>query len=101
MTLLGLGSVPGSSIGTATNKLAITAIEVPSVLGIVNNSDGSVTVTFTGTPGAEYHVLTTDLASSGSWVIASTNSAGPTGRWTYTDKATVNSPQQFFRAAKP
>ena len=57
MTLLGLESVPGSTIGTATNKLATMVAAAPSVLDIASNGDGSVTVTFTGTPGAEYHVL--------------------------------------------
>jgi hypothetical protein len=76
--------------------------EPPSVLNISKNGDGSVTVTFDGTPGAEYHVLaTTDLPPADSWVIVSTNSAGLDGRWTYTDKGTVSPSRRFFRAAKP
>jgi hypothetical protein len=76
--------------------------ETPSLLGIVNNGDGSVTMTFAGTPGAEYLVLAgTDLSSPGSWVSVSTNTAGPSGQWTYTDNAITSYAQRFFRAAKP
>jgi hypothetical protein len=76
--------------------------ETPSVLGIVNNGNGSATVTFAGTPGAEYLVLaTTDLASFGSWVNVSTNTASPAGQWTYTDSSMMSHAQRFFRAAKP
>ena len=69
---------------------------------IVPNGDGSVTVTFAGTPGAEYLVLgTTNLVSPGSWVNVSTNTAGVDGQWTYTDNSTTSYAQRFFRAAKP
>ena len=86
----------------ATNQMVVRIAETPSVLGIVNNGDGSVTVTFAGTPGAEYRVqANTDLASHGSWVNVSTNSAGPNGQWTYTISSMTSYPQRFFRAAKP
>jgi len=82
--------------------MVVRIAETPSVLGIVNNGDGSVTVTFAGTPGAEYRVqANTDLASHGSWVNVSTNSAGPNGQWTYTISSMTSYPQRFFRAAKP
>jgi hypothetical protein len=90
-----LGAVSG-------NTLLTVQPATPSVLGIVRNGDGSVTMTFAGTPGAEYLVLaTTDLASPGSWVNMSTNTAGPTGQWTYTDNDITSYAQRFFRAAKP
>jgi hypothetical protein len=100
MALLGLGTVPGSTIGSATDKLVIA--ETPLLLGIARNGNGSVTMTFAGTPGAQYRVMATpDLASPDSWVDVFTNIAGPTGEWTYTDDAKASCPQRFFRAAQP
>jgi hypothetical protein len=102
MTLLDLDAVPASTIGTVTNKLAYAIPETPSVLGAVNNVGGSVTVTFAGTPGAQYRVVaTTNVAAQGSWVNVATNTVGQAGRWTYTNNATTSFPARFFRAAKP
>jgi hypothetical protein len=102
LNLLGLGAIPGSMFGTATNQLAIAISQTPALLGIVNNGDSSVTVTFAGTPWAQYRVqATTDLAASGSWVNVSTNVADLYGRWTYTRSSMTGGAQQFFRTAKP
>ena len=94
----------GNYLGSTDSLLQVVTVvvETPSVLGIVPNGDGSVTVTFAGTPGAEYLVLgTTNLVSPGSWVNVSTNTAGLDGQWTYTDNTMTNYTQRFFRAAKP
>ncbi len=61
----------GNYLGSTDSLLQVVTagVETPSVLGIAPNGDGSVTVTFAGTPGAQYLVLgTTNLASPGSWV---------------------------------
>ena len=94
----------GNYLGSTDSLLQVVTVvvETPSVLGIVPNGDGSVTVTFAGTPGAEYLVLgTTNLVSPGSWVNVSTNTAGLDGQWTYTDNTMTSYTQRFFRAAKP
>ncbi len=58
---LGDGNYLGST--DSLSQVVTVVVETPSVLGIVPNGDGSVTVTFAGTPGAEYLVLgTTNLA---------------------------------------
>jgi Type I phosphodiesterase / nucleotide pyrophosphatase/Bacterial Ig domain len=102
LNLMGLGAIPGSMLGTATNKLAIAIVETPALLGIVNNGDSSITVTFAGTPGAQYRVqANADLAAPGSWVNVSTNVADLNGRWTYTRSSMTGGAQQFFRAARP
>jgi hypothetical protein len=102
LNLLGLGAIPGSMFGTASNQLAIAIADTPAVLGIVNNGDSSVTVTFAGTPWAQHRVqASTNLALPGSWVNVSTNVADLNGRWTYTRSSMTGGAQQFFRAAKP
>jgi len=97
---LGEANYLGSS--DSLSQVVAAIVEPPSVVGIIAHGDGSVTVTFAGTPGAEYFVLaTTNLASAGSWVNVSTNTAGPAGQWIYTDNAITSYTQRFFRAAKP
>ncbi|GEM_PF-522266 len=97
---LGDGNYLGSTDGLV--QVVTAAVETPVVVSIVPNSDGSVTVTCAGTPGAEYLVLSsTNITSPASWVNVSTNTAGVDGQWTYTDNTKLNYTQRFFRAAKP
>jgi hypothetical protein len=71
----------------------------PITLGITANGNGTVTVTFQGTPGGQYVVqATTSLVSPVIWSNVSTNTAGVDGLWTYTDSTTQ--PHAFYRAAK-
>ena len=86
----------------STNTLAqvVTAVsQRPQTLGLKNNGDGTVTVTFAGVPGAQYVVQATANLAPASWVNISTNVAGPDGFWTITDSIT-NRPQRFYRSAK-
>jgi hypothetical protein len=77
------------------------AVQPPSTLSIAANGDGTVTVTFQGTPGAQYVVqASTDLASPVAWANVSTNTASSNGTWTFTE-STVGYSQRFFRSAKP
>jgi hypothetical protein len=71
----------------------------PVTLGITANVNGTVTVTFQGTPGGQYVVqATTSLNQPTLWSNVSTNVAGVDGLWTYTDSTTQ--PQAFYRAAR-
>jgi hypothetical protein len=71
----------------------------PITLGIKANGNGSVTVTFQGTPGGQYIVqATSSLVQPITWSSVSTNIAGLDGIWTYTDSTTHAS--RFYRAAK-
>ena len=54
------------------------------IVSIVHNSDGSCTLNFQGTEGAQYYVVTSSNAASpmSSWtVVNTTNTAGSGGRW--------------------
>jgi hypothetical protein len=86
----------------STNTLVqvVTPIsQRPQTLGLKNNGDGTVTVTFAGVPGGQYVVQATASLAPASWVNISTNVAGPDGFWTITDSIT-NRPQRFYRSAK-
>jgi hypothetical protein len=86
----------------STNALTqnVTPIsQRPQTLGLKNNGNGTITVTFAGTPGVQYVVQATASLSPASWVDISTNTAGPDGLWTITDSIT-NHPQRFYRSAK-
>src|SRR5262249_10520850 len=71
----------------------------PVTLGIKANSNGTVTVSFQGTPGGQYVVqATSSLARPSVWSNISTNIAGSDGVWTYTDS--TGQASRFYRAAK-
>ena len=79
----------------------VKIIETPVTLGIANNDDGTVTVSFSGTPGAQYIVQAkSDLGSAAAWENVSTNTAGADGKWTYSE-AMESNVMRFFRSAKP
>jgi hypothetical protein len=97
-TYVGDGNFLGS---TGSVDQVVSAIQTPITVGIVNNGDGSVTVSFTGTPGAEYIVQAKSvLGSPAAWENVSTNTAGADGKWTFTD-STEDHPARFFRSAMP
>ena len=72
----------------------------PSTIGIQNNADGTVTVTFAGTPDAQYVVQASDNLAPPAWENVSTNTAGTDGQWTFTE-STEHQPARFYRSARP
>lgn len=89
-------------LDSRANLLLVVDVETPQILGIVNNGDGTATITAQGQPGMLYLVqATTNLNPPIDWVNVSTNTAGLTdGIWQYVGDMT-QFPQRFFRAAKP
>jgi hypothetical protein len=82
-------------------QLVNATLQTPIIVGIENNGGGSVTVSFSGTPGAQYIVQAkSDLGSATAWENASTNTAGNDGRWTFTE-STQDHPVRFYRTAIP
>jgi hypothetical protein len=74
--------------------------EAPRTLGLKDNGGGTVTVSFAGTPGAQYIVqATSSLTPPIAWVNVSTNIATPDGNWKITESI-VGHPQQFYRAGR-
>jgi autotransporter-associated beta strand protein len=69
------------------------------VVGIAYNANNTFTVTFLGTPQAQYFVQAHTNLAAADWaaVAGSTNTAGAGGQWQFT--ATNAATLQFFRAA--
>ena len=74
--------------------------QTPITGGIKNNGDGTVTVSFSGTPYVEYVVQASDSLVAPLWKNVSTNLAGADGQWTFVD-ATTRQTQRFYRSVKP
>ena len=86
---------------TGSVAQVVSVVQTPVTVGITNNGDGSVTITFSGTPGAQYIVQASgNLGSPGAWTNVSTNIAGTGGHWTFTD-STADYPIRFYRAKAP
>jgi hypothetical protein len=93
----------GNYVGSSNSLVQVVrpVAERPSTLTIQCNSGGTLTVTFSGTPGAEYVVqASSDLVSPVAWTNVSTNIAGTNGHWTFTD-STADQPIRFYRAMAP
>jgi hypothetical protein len=80
----------------------VTCSGVNNLLGIGDNADGTFTLTFLGTPQAQYYVLASADVSTpvAGWSVlaGSTNTVtNISGAWTFT--VTNGSPQQFYRSA--
>jgi hypothetical protein len=88
-----------SSTGSVSQVVSGT-VATPTVIGAVLNSDGTITLTFQGSSGAQYVVQAMECLSPLSCQNISTNTADSAGRWTLTTpRAGYN--QRFFRPAKP
>ena len=94
----GQGNYMGSNV--SLDQVVVNSAETPSTLTITDNADGTVTVTFAGTPDAEYVVQAADNVAVPVWTNISTNTAGADGQWTYTE-AKDGHPARFYRSAKP
>jgi hypothetical protein len=96
----------GSNFLGSSNSVAQLVVVVagrpstPSTIGIQNNADGTVTVTFAGTPDAQLVVQASDNLAPGAWENVSTNTAGTDGQWTFT-VSTEHYPGRFYRSAIP
>jgi hypothetical protein len=92
----------GNYVGSTNSLAQVVSLnaESPLTLGIAVNKDGTVTVTFAGTQGAQYVVQACASIAAPVWQIVSTNVADAQGHWTFTDTPGVLQ-QRFYRAATP
>jgi hypothetical protein len=91
-----------SDFAPSTNNLAqiinVNA-QQPQTVAIHDNGDNTVTVTFSGTAGAQYVVQAANNLGPAAWANVSTNTAGTDGTWTYTESKAGHA-QRYFRAGK-
>jgi hypothetical protein len=99
---VGGGNFLGSTGSVAQAvKLFVTCSQTNALLSLADNLDGTSTLTFVGTPQAEYYLLASpDVAAPmTSWapVAGSTNTVTDVnGLWQFT--LTNTAPQQFYRS---
>ncbi len=90
----------------SSNSLAQVVVMVagrpstPSTISIQNNADGTVTITFAGTPDAQYVVQASDNLATPAWENVSTNTAGTDGQWTFTESTDYHA-ARLYRSASP
>ena len=70
----------------------------PGVIGIAVSENGTVTATFSGTPGTNYVVQACTKLAPPVWENVSTNTANAQGGWSFTEPGGLL--QRFYRAAK-
>jgi hypothetical protein len=92
----------GNYVGceASLEQLVHATPQAPITAGIKNNRDGTVTVSCSGTPYAEYVVQVSARLVAPLWQNVSTNVAGADGRWTFED-STRRDAQRFYRAVRP
>ncbi len=97
------GNYLGSSDTVEQVVQSATVYSQTNVLSsIVNNGDGTITLSFVGTPQAQYYVVASPdaTAAMSSWapLVGSTNTVtDPNGLWSFT--VTNTATQQFYRSA--
>ena len=91
----------GNFLGSVDDldQLVHATPETPETVGIVDNGNGTVTVSFSGTPYVEYVVLASGNVAAPVWDNISTNMAGADGKWTVTE-STGGHTQRFYRSAR-
>ena len=95
---LGGGNFLGSS--NSLEQVVQTIPSTPVTIVIQATSNGTVTLTFTGTPGAQYVVQASDSLAIPAWVNISTNTAAADGHWSVTE-STNGHPMRFYRSRTP
>ena len=92
----------GNFVGSTNSLAQVVSLnaETPSILSIRINSDTTVTVSFSGTPGKQWVVQACTDTATPVWENVSTNVADAEGRWTFTEAISTTS-QRLYRAATP
>ena len=94
------GTAYAGGFGAAGTVFRLSLPLSPAVITqIVHNPDGSVTLSFLGSPSSTNVIQSTPDLTSGLWQNISTNTADPvTGVWNFTDTAAGLLPMQFYRS---
>jgi len=73
-----------------------------NILSILINADGSVTLTYTATPGFAYHVEARTNLVSGSWTSLAGSETNATGTAAnFTDSTPMGGAQRYYRTVSP
>jgi len=94
---LGDGNFFGS--GNSLSQVVRVVPATPVTIVTHDNGDGTVTLTFTGTPGVQYALQASDNLVIPAWANISTNTAGADGHWSFTESTSSHS-IRFYRSSK-
>jgi Pro-kumamolisin, activation domain/Bacterial surface protein, Ig-like domain/Immunoglobulin domain/Immunoglobulin I-set domain/Bacterial Ig-like domain (group 3)/Bacterial Ig domain len=87
----------GTNFQTVRIAIVLTNA-VPTIIGIGNGSNGSVTLNLAGAPGYTYILeATTNLLPPVGWQPLATNTLGTNGLWQFTDAEAADFATRFFR----
>jgi MBG domain (YGX type)/Bacterial Ig-like domain (group 3) len=88
-----------NSISQVVTNSPIVAVP-PSALSILRNGDGTVTVSFSGTPGADYSLqAVSSLQDPAGWSNVASGVAAADGKWSFTEPMAPTA--RFYRALLP
>jgi polygalacturonase len=80
-----------------TNSGIVTVLVTQQKVSNITNSNGSVTLDFTGIPGGTYWVMAATNLTAPEWTPISTNVAGTNGLWQFTDTQATNFLDRYYR----
>jgi hypothetical protein len=69
----------------------------PGEISIAAGSDGTIAISFTGTPGASYNLEANDSLDASGWKILGSAAAQSDGTWQMTD--TISGALRFYRVS--
>jgi hypothetical protein len=94
-------AVVTSAGGSITSEVATLTVQFPpSISSITPESDGTVALSFAGTPDSTNRLwVATSLGPPAVWFPLSTNVAGPDGTWRFTDSSGVGWASRFDRVS--
>jgi hypothetical protein len=92
-------SFGGGANGTgAVFSLTLPVIVPATITNIVRNLDGSITLSFLGSPNSTNVVWAATNLLSANWQDLSTNVADGGGAWQFTDTNAIQFPARFYRS---
>jgi polygalacturonase len=80
-----------------TNSSIVTVLVAQQEVSGITNSNGGVTLDFTGIPGSTYWVMAATNLTAPDWTPISTNVAGTNGFWQFTDTQATNFLDRYYR----
>jgi hypothetical protein len=93
----------GNFLGSTGSVVQVVTqfVPAPGNLTLRDNGDGTMTLQFTGGPGAQYFIQATTSLVPGNWATIGFGTGDGDGQISFTDPDASSYPSRFYRAAKP
>ena len=96
---MGLESIPSNEISYRLPTDTNTSTVAPRIAGISPQSDRTLLLEFSGTPGATYEIQ--ESTSLQSWLTVTNFLADVSGLFRFTESNMTNAPKRFYRLKSP